>query len=118
MAKLNVQKILSLAKSYENRGELDKARQQYESVLSAYPKNVQAQKARLRLTAKRHVDQKFSAQPSRLDELIALYDQGKFSEVIRIGEKFAEESPYPEQKVMYDAVYEEENYNFISHKLT
>ena len=32
-------------------------------------------------------------------------------------EKFAEDSPYPEKNVMYDAVYEEENYNFISHKL-
>jgi len=93
MAKLNVQKILSLAKSYENRGELDKARQQYESVLSAYPKNVQAQKARLRLTAEINGDQKCSAQPSRLDELIALYNQGKFSEVIRVGEKFSEEFP-------------------------
>ena len=32
-------------------------------------------------------------------------------------EKFAEDSPYPEKSVMYDVVYEEENYNFISHKL-
>ena len=32
-------------------------------------------------------------------------------------EKFAEDSPYPEKNVMYDAVYEEENYNFIPHKL-
>jgi pyruvate dehydrogenase E1 component alpha subunit len=32
-------------------------------------------------------------------------------------EKFAEESPYPDVSVMYDAVYEEENYQFINHKL-
>ena len=32
-------------------------------------------------------------------------------------EKFAEESPYPEKSVMYDAVYEQENYDFIPHKL-
>jgi len=32
-------------------------------------------------------------------------------------EKFAEESPYPEKTVMYDAVYEQENYDFIPHKL-
>ena len=32
-------------------------------------------------------------------------------------QKFAEESPYPEKSVMYDAVYEQEDYNFISHKL-
>ena len=93
MVKLNVPKTLSLAKSYENGGELDEARQQYESVLSAYPKNVQAQKALARLTDQRPVDQNFSAQPERLDELIALYHQGKFSQVIGIGSKFAEEFP-------------------------
>ena len=32
-------------------------------------------------------------------------------------EKFAEESPFPEKSVMYDAVYEQENYPFIKHKL-
>lgn len=32
-------------------------------------------------------------------------------------EKFAEESPYPELNVMYDAVYEQKDYPFIPHKL-
>lgn len=32
-------------------------------------------------------------------------------------ERFAEESPYPEKSVMYDAVYEQEDYPFLSHKL-
>ncbi len=32
-------------------------------------------------------------------------------------EKFAEESPYPETNVMYDAVYEQEDYPFLPHKL-
>ena len=32
-------------------------------------------------------------------------------------EKFAEESPYPEKSVMYDAVYEQEDYPFIDHKI-
>ena len=31
-------------------------------------------------------------------------------------EKFAEESPYPEKNVMYDAVYEQEDYPFLKHK--
>jgi pyruvate dehydrogenase E1 component alpha subunit len=33
-------------------------------------------------------------------------------------EKFAEESPYPEKEVMYDAVYEQTDYPFIKHKLS
>ena len=32
-------------------------------------------------------------------------------------EKFAESSPYPEPSLMYDAVYEQEDYPFIKHKL-
>ena len=32
-------------------------------------------------------------------------------------EKFAEESPYPDSNVMYDVVYEQEDYPFIPHKL-
>jgi pyruvate dehydrogenase E1 component alpha subunit len=32
-------------------------------------------------------------------------------------EKFAEESPYPEKSVMYDAVYEQKDYPFIQHKI-
>jgi len=32
-------------------------------------------------------------------------------------EKFAEESPYPDKNVMYDAVYEQEDYPFLPHKL-
>ena len=32
-------------------------------------------------------------------------------------EKFAEESPYPDISVIYDAVYEEPNYPFLNHKL-
>lgn len=32
-------------------------------------------------------------------------------------EKFAEESPYPDANVMYDVVYDQENYPFLPHKL-
>ena len=32
-------------------------------------------------------------------------------------EKFAEESPFPEVQQLYDVVYEQENYPFISHKI-
>ena len=32
-------------------------------------------------------------------------------------EEFAENSPYPEKSVMYDAVYEQKDYPFLQHKL-
>ena len=31
-------------------------------------------------------------------------------------EKFADESPYPEKNVMYDSVYEQNDYPFLKHK--
>ena len=38
-------------------------------------------------------------------------------ELVNECEKFAEESPYPEKSLMYDAVYEQEDYPFLKHKL-
>ncbi len=32
-------------------------------------------------------------------------------------EKFADESPYPDKNVMYDVVYDQEDYPFLPHKL-
>jgi pyruvate dehydrogenase E1 component alpha subunit len=31
-------------------------------------------------------------------------------------EKFADESPYPDKNIMYDAVYEQQDYPFLKHK--
>ena len=50
------------------------------------------------------------------EDEISTIDQSIKSKVLEC-EKFAEESPYPDKSVMYDAVYEQEDYNFISHKL-
>ena len=50
------------------------------------------------------------------DQEIANIDRIIKSKVLEC-EKFAEESPYPDKNVMYDAVYEEKNYNFLPHKI-
>jgi pyruvate dehydrogenase E1 component alpha subunit len=49
------------------------------------------------------------------DEIKAIDKRVK--ELVAACEKFAEESPYPEKSVMYDAVYEQEDYPFIDHKI-
>ncbi len=41
----------------------------------------------------------------------------KVKEMVSECEKFAEDSPYPEKSVMYDVVYDQENYPFLPHKL-
>ena len=38
-------------------------------------------------------------------------------ELVKECEEFAEESPYPDTNVMYDVVYEQEDYPFLPHKL-
>ena len=49
------------------------------------------------------------------DEL-AVIDK-RVKDLVSECEKFAEESPYPEKSLMYDAVYEHEDYPFLQHKL-
>ena len=50
------------------------------------------------------------------DNEISNIEQRVKSQILEC-EKFAEESPYPDISVMYDAVYEEPNYPFLNHKL-
>jgi pyruvate dehydrogenase E1 component alpha subunit len=50
------------------------------------------------------------------DEEIETIDN-RVRELVSECEQFAEESPYPDPSVMYDVVYEQENYPFLPHKL-
>lgn len=50
------------------------------------------------------------------DEEIKVIEK-RVKDLVEECEKFAEESPFPEINVMYDAVYEQENYPFLPHKL-
>ena len=52
------------------------------------------------------------AKPNQLEEIDA-----KVKALVAECEKFAESSPFPQKSVMYDAVYEQEDYPFIKHKL-
>ena len=50
------------------------------------------------------------------DEEIEAID-GRVKDLVAECEQFAEESPYPDLSVMYDVVYDQENYPFLPHKL-
>ena len=50
------------------------------------------------------------------EEDIKVIDK-RVKELVAEGEKFADESPYPEKSLMYDVVYEQEDYPFLQHKL-
>ncbi|SEM01898.1 pyruvate dehydrogenase E1 component alpha subunit [Aquimarina amphilecti] len=49
------------------------------------------------------------------EEEIAAIDKGVKAKVAEC-QNFAEESPFPEKNLMYDVVYEQEDYPFLSHK--
>lgn len=49
------------------------------------------------------------------DDEIAAIDKGVKDRVAEC-QKFAEESPFPEKNLMYDVVYEQDDYPFLSHK--
>ena len=57
------------------------------------------------------LDKKYST-----EEEIAEIDK-RVKALVKECEQFAEDSPFPEKNVMYDAVYEQEDYPFLSHKL-
>ena len=50
------------------------------------------------------------------EEEIAAIDK-RVKALVKECEQFAEDSPFPEKNVMYDSVYEQEDYPFLSHKL-
>lgn len=50
------------------------------------------------------------------EEEIETIDQ-RVKDLVAECEKFAEDSPYPDLSVMYDVVYDQENYPFLPHKL-
>jgi pyruvate dehydrogenase E1 component alpha subunit len=52
---------------------------------------------------------------STQEELSKIDDKIKIK--VRECEKFAEESDYPDLSLMYDAVYEQNDYPFLTHKL-
>jgi pyruvate dehydrogenase E1 component alpha subunit len=57
------------------------------------------------------LDKKYATQ-KQLDEI-----DKRVKELVSECEQFAEDSPYPEKSLMYDAVYEQEDYPFLLHKL-
>ena len=50
------------------------------------------------------------------EEELSVIDK-RVKDLVSECEKFAEESPYPEKSLMYEAVYEQEDYPFLQHKL-
>jgi protein O-GlcNAc transferase len=85
MAKAITEQTLLTAKSYEKKGEMDKARALYSTVLESFPNNKRAQQALRRLDPSKYVIALKETNPSH-DEMYALsllYSQGQLNEALK-----------------------------------
>ena len=57
------------------------------------------------------LDKKYASK-SQIEKIDA-----KVKDKVKECEKFAEDSPYPDKSLLYDAVYEQKDYPFLKHKL-
>ena len=57
------------------------------------------------------LDKKYASK-SQIEKIDA-----KVKDKVKECEKFAEDSPYPDKSLLYDAVYEQTDYPFLKHKL-
>ena len=95
-------------KTYRYRGHSMSDAQHYRTKdeVAEYKKIDPITKIKELILSKKYATQK------QIDEI-----DNKVKEKVKECEKFAEESPYPEKNIMYDAVYEQENYPFLKHKI-
>ena len=95
-------------KTYRYRGHSMSDAQHYRTKdeVAEYKKIDPITKIKEYILSKKYATQK------QIDEI-----DNKVKEKVKECEKFAEESEFPEKNIMYDAVYEQENYPFLKHKI-
>ena len=95
-------------KTYRYRGHSMSDAQHYRTKdeVAEYKKIDPITKIKEYILSKKYASQK------QIDEI-----DNKVKEKVKECEKFAEESEFPEKNIMYDAVYEQENYPFLKHKI-
>ena len=89
---LSVEQTLRKAKSHARKGEVELAVQKFQRVLEQYPKNKQAIEG-LKALQQPTAATKPAAFRKKIDELTALYNQGKLQETLVQGEALAKQFP-------------------------
>ena len=102
MAKISADQALLKAKSHAKKGEIEEARQLYQSVLQAFPKNVRAQQGLAALSKPKHNDAAQAVPQEIIDRLIALYNQGQLTAVVDQAESLTEQ--YPEVFMVWNVL--------------
>ena len=95
-------------KTYRYRGHSMSDAQHYRTKdeVAEYKKIDPITKVKELILKKKYATQK------QIDEI-----DSRVKDMVKECEKFAEESSYPEKNIMYDSVYEQDNYPFLKHKI-
>ena len=93
LPQLSVDKAFMQARSFTKKGDVDSARNIYKLILTSFPKNIRAQKALELLNLENTSCTDNVISQNILDQLILLYNQGKFLELITETEKLIEIYP-------------------------
>ena len=93
MAKISVVKVLLKATSHEKKGEIAEAQKLYQAALQAFPKNKNLQQRLATLNKNNQPIPNQSPSQEALNQLINIYDQGKFTEAIEHAKIFTKKYP-------------------------
>ena len=93
LANLSVEQSLIKAKSHAKKGELEEAQKLYEAILKNFSNNIRAKQALA--TLNKHNQNNTIQNPPQevIDQLVALYNQGQTTSVIRQAEILTEQYP-------------------------
>ncbi|MFL2830114.1 MAG: tetratricopeptide repeat protein [Candidatus Puniceispirillales bacterium] len=102
LANLSVEQSLMKAKSYANKGELAEAQKLYETILKKFSNNIRAQQGLSALN--KHKQNNNTENPSQdvLNQLVALYNQGQITTVIKQAELLTKQ--YPASPIIWNMI--------------
>jgi predicted O-linked N-acetylglucosamine transferase (SPINDLY family) len=91
--KISIDHALLKAKSHAKKGEIEEARQLFQSVLQAFPKNVRAQQGLAALSKPKQNEAPQAVHQEVINRLVALYNQGQLSAVVEQARALTEQYP-------------------------
>ena len=102
LANLSVEQSLMKAKSHTKKGELEEAQKLYEAILKNFSNNIRAKQALAALN-KHNQNNTIQNPPQEvIDQLVALYNQGQTTSVIKQAEVLTEQ--YPASPIIWNMI--------------
>ena len=93
LVKLSVDQTLMKAKSHLKKDEITEAKKLYQVILKAFPKNLRAHQGLTALNKTKQNNTSQNAPQEIVDQLVKLYNQRKFSNVVEQAQDLIKEYP-------------------------